>query len=210
VASNSLGATADFSAIAMRYDATRDVPSASLKACYERLLVKKLLPSTGVILDAGCGTGQISLPLAEMGFDVRGYDVSQEMVTIAQAKRPRRVRAHYAVADARSLPEDDNRLDAIVVSKLFQHVEDWPVVCRELVKVLRPGGCILHVRDRGSYGNAVRRHFAGRRRLGLHPTLPGPPPARARAARGVLGRARMRERPSECDRSQVGEAHLVC
>jgi ubiquinone/menaquinone biosynthesis C-methylase UbiE len=177
MARNGLGATSNFAPVAARYDATRDVPSALLKACYERLLSEGLLPSGGVILDAGCGTGQISLPLAEMGFDVRGYDVSREMVAIARAKAPSQLRARYTVADARSLPDADGCIGAVVVSKLFQHVENWQAVCRELVRVLRPGGCIFHIADRGAFGNPVRRHFAARadaqghtrRFLGLHP-----------------------------------------
>ena len=97
--------TSNFSPIADRYDATREIPSAQLGACYERLVRQGLLPVEGTIVDAGCGTGQISLTLAELGYEVRGYDVSATMVKIAQAKCRAEWKASYAVADVRSLPE---------------------------------------------------------------------------------------------------------
>jgi hypothetical protein len=63
------------------------------------------------------------------------------------------------------------------VSKLFQHVEDWQQVCRELIRVVRAGGCIMLVNERGAFSNAVRRHFSQRadkrglkgRYVGLNP-----------------------------------------
>jgi ubiquinone/menaquinone biosynthesis C-methylase UbiE len=152
--------TSNFSPIADRYDATREMPSVQLGACYERLVRQGVLPAQGTIIDAGCGTGQVSLMLAELGYEVRGYDVSATMVGIAQAKCRPEWNAHYAVADVRSLPEPDGVGDAVVVSKLFQHVQDWQGACRELLRVLRSGGCFIELNDRGAFGNAVRRHFA--------------------------------------------------
>ena len=172
-----LAKTSDFSAIAERYDATREMPRPALDACYERLIGSGVLPRRGTILDAGCGTGQISLPLAEQGFRVRGFDISAAMAAIAQAKCPADWDARYMAADIRSLPVQDATFDAIVVSKVFQHVQDWPRACLELLRVLRGGGSLIELRDRGAFGNAVRRHFAARadalgfrqRYLGLAP-----------------------------------------
>ena len=125
------GGTSNFSPIAARYDATREIPSALLRACYERLARQHLLPAQGTIIDAGCGTGQISLMLAELGYAVRGYDISAPMVAIARAKCRPEWKAHYAVADVRSLPRLMATCDAVVVSKLFQHVQNWQTACRE-------------------------------------------------------------------------------
>jgi SAM-dependent methyltransferase len=72
------------------------------------------------------------------------------------------------------LPVADASVDAVVVSKLFQHVGDWQTGCRELLRVLRPGCCLIQVNDRGAFGNAVRKHFAARAdALGFGERFPG-------------------------------------
>lgn len=38
------------------------------------------------IVDLGCGTGKLSLPLAEAGYDVTGIDLSQDMLAVAKQK----------------------------------------------------------------------------------------------------------------------------
>ena len=41
----------------------------------------------GPVLDAGCGTGRVSIPLVEAGFDVTGVDLSAAMLALAGVKR---------------------------------------------------------------------------------------------------------------------------
>lgn len=169
-----LGLAADFSAIAHRYDATRALPEKPLAACYDRLLGRGLFPEQGRILDAGCGTGQVSLLLAARGYDVRGVDLSPEMVAIAQSKRRPGWRAEYGTGDVRRLTAADGTFDAVVVSKLFQHIEDWQRACRELIRVARPGSPIVQINERGAFGNEVRRFFSRRAdALGFRGRHPG-------------------------------------
>ena len=156
------GLTWDYSKIASRYDGTRDLPEEKLMACYDRLIGQSLFPTSGKILDAGCGTGQVSLPLAARGHDVHGIDISQDMTALAQSKVLPTWRADYRVGDVRKLTLDDRCFDAVVVSKLFQHVEDWRGACRELIRVVRPGGYIVQINERGAFGNSVRRDFSRR------------------------------------------------
>ena len=40
----------------------------------------------GLVLDAGCGTGNLTWLLAKMGFDMIGVDISETMLSIAQRK----------------------------------------------------------------------------------------------------------------------------
>lgn len=47
---------------------------------------KQYLPFGGQILDVGCGTGTISILLAEAGYQVTGVDLSPDMLAIAYEK----------------------------------------------------------------------------------------------------------------------------
>lgn len=99
------------------------------------------------------------------------------MIAIAQAKVRPEWRACYKVGDVRAIARATHSIDAVVVSKLFQHIADWKGACRELIRVARPGACIIQINERGAFGNAVRRHFSRRadelgyvgRYLGLNP-----------------------------------------
>ena len=60
------------------------------------------------VLDAACGTGNVTFELARWGYDVVGVDLSPSMVAWAQAKRPGAAprggsgQAEFAVGDLRS------------------------------------------------------------------------------------------------------------
>lgn len=59
------------------------------------------------VLDLGCGTGNISIPLAEEGFQVRGVDISLEMLTQAEQKaREKGLTISFYQQDIRELVVD--------------------------------------------------------------------------------------------------------
>lgn len=154
--------TVDFSPAAAGYDASRSLPREIVLRCYDRLIARGLFPSNGTVLDVGCGTGQISVPLVDHGFAVHGIDISAAMAQRARSKLRPGGQGHYQVADARRLPYRDGSFDAAVVSKLFMHIQDWPQACRELVRVVRPGAPIVQIGERGLFGNVVRQEFSRR------------------------------------------------
>jgi SAM-dependent methyltransferase len=55
-------------------------------------------------LDLACGTGKSTLPLISRGYEVRGCDISEEMIRRARQKLPELADA-FSVADMRHLPE---------------------------------------------------------------------------------------------------------
>lgn len=154
-----MSASVDFSQIAHQYDATRNLPPPILSACFDYLTEAGFLPRTGCILDAGCGTGQLSMPLAERGLQIVGIDISPDMIAIARSKSQDLANANYRIGDVRRIDAACRSFDCVLVSKLLQHIEDWKLVCREFVRVLRPGGHIIQINERGAFGNPVRAHF---------------------------------------------------
>lgn len=105
-----------------------------------RTLVRLLGEPAGPLLDVGCGTGGYTAGLAELGWDVTGADLSEDMLDRARAKGVPAVHA-----DAMSLPFENASFDAVM--SLFTHtdVDDFAGVLREIARVLRPGGPFVYL-----------------------------------------------------------------
>ena len=122
----------------------------------------------GRVLDAGCGTGEHTILLARLGYDVRGIDSSRVAIERARANAAEQgVGARFEVADA-LVP--DGAYDTVLDSALF-HVFDDETRARyvdALRVVCRPGGLVhvLALSDAGpgygpQIGDAVIREAFG-------------------------------------------------
>lgn len=98
---------------------------------------------TGSILDAGCGTGDTALFLADRGNKVTGIDFLEEPIKRANRKAAERTSsATFLVKDAMTLKVWTERFDNVIDSGLF-HVfsdEDRKRYVEGLATVLKPGG----------------------------------------------------------------------
>lgn len=74
-----------YSEFAEIYDRFQDIDYNSFVQYYTRIFDKLgLTPS--LVLDLGCGTGNITVPMAKLGYDMIGVDISAEMLDIASRK----------------------------------------------------------------------------------------------------------------------------
>jgi SAM-dependent methyltransferase len=74
----------------------------------------------GVVLDAGCGTGENALHVAALGLHVLGVDVAQTAVSIAREKAARRgIDAEFVVADALHLHRLGRAFETVLDCGLF-------------------------------------------------------------------------------------------
>lgn len=102
------------------------------------------LAGSDPVLDLGCGPGHVSAFLADTGASVTGWDSSPAMIALAQAAYGD---LDFAVGDLRSLlrPRSAPAWGAVVALQSLLHLapsELAPAVA-EMVRVLRPGGCLL-------------------------------------------------------------------
>lgn len=74
-----------YSDFAQVYDRLQDIDYNSFVEYYKKLFSKFGI-EPDLVLDLGCGTGNITIPLAECGFDMIGVDISEEMLYIASEK----------------------------------------------------------------------------------------------------------------------------
>jgi cyclopropane fatty-acyl-phospholipid synthase-like methyltransferase len=98
---------------------------------------------TGAVLDAGCGTGDTAIFLAEKGCQVTGIDFLEVAIQRAQQKaKDRGVKVTFLVKDALTLKDWSERFDNVIDSGLF-HVfndDDRQRYVQGLATILNPGG----------------------------------------------------------------------
>lgn len=97
-------------------------------------------------LDVGCGTGRVTLRLAELGFAVDALDVEEKVVEIARrVAASRNLDIHFAVSDfvreGDALP--GSTYDVVVCTEVLEHIADWQPVVRTMCRVLKPGGTLI-------------------------------------------------------------------
>lgn len=128
---------------AVDYDKEYDVPF--FKEIYDRLTwryIEPFLPDTGVVLDAGGGTGKWSIPIAKKGLKVVLFDISQDMLNVASAKvRKSGLHDHISFrrGDICNMPFGDNSFDFVLAEgDPISYCRDPDLAVKELGRVLKP------------------------------------------------------------------------
>jgi ubiquinone/menaquinone biosynthesis C-methylase UbiE len=98
---------------------------------------------TGLILDAGCGTGDTAMFFASRGHKVTGLDFLEEPIRRAKHKAAERgLSVNFLVKDATTLSQCSERFDCVIDSGLFHVFSDGDrnKYVSGLATVLKPGG----------------------------------------------------------------------
>jgi demethylmenaquinone methyltransferase/2-methoxy-6-polyprenyl-1,4-benzoquinol methylase len=144
---------------------------------WRRFLVSRIdATPTDAVLDVACGTGAVALELVRRhGCRVVGIDQSGSMLAegrrrIAAAGFAERVDLRFGRAE--ELPFADASFEAATFTYLLRYVEDPAATLRELVRVVRPGGCLAGLEFFIPGKALTRRSWEGYVRFGL-PLLGG-------------------------------------
>ncbi|HEV2706347.1 MAG TPA: bifunctional demethylmenaquinone methyltransferase/2-methoxy-6-polyprenyl-1,4-benzoquinol methylase UbiE [Pyrinomonadaceae bacterium] len=132
-----------FSGIAGRYDLLNHLLSGNTDKRWRRRVAERMRPSLVAgarALDVACGTGDLTLALAEAGrAEVIGLDFCRPMLEIAARKTPG---IAYIEGDALRLPFADESFEVVTIAFGLRNLAGVEEGLRELCRVLRPGGRI--------------------------------------------------------------------
>jgi SAM-dependent methyltransferase len=103
------------------------------------------LPRDGYLIDVGCGSGRLALPLSEyLTGRYLGIDVVPELVGYAR-RLVRRPDWRFEVAEGLTIPEADGQADMVCFFSVLTHLlhEESYTYLKEAKRVLKPGGKIV-------------------------------------------------------------------
>jgi SAM-dependent methyltransferase len=100
-------------------------------------------PTSGRLLDIGCGTGILAQFLLARGSvtGVVGIDINEPLLARARAEITDS-RASFHLADAATLPHASGSFDHALSMLVWNFLEDRPASLREAMRVTRPGGTV--------------------------------------------------------------------
>ncbi len=115
--------------------------AAAAFASLETVLASASIEIEGAeVVDFGCGTGQLTERLADLGAVVHAVDTSPAMLAVLEAK----VASHgwSTVTTSTEIPSGTTN-DLIVCSSVCSFLDDYPGTAAELVALLRVGGVFV-------------------------------------------------------------------
>ena len=115
---------------------------------FERIVMPLLdLPSSGRILDVGCGNGGLSFILTRLRPDLHITGVDMEAGSIDSAAKTAAengwTNLTFEQGDGHQLKYEDNLFDAVMCQTVLTHVRDAEKVIKEMARVLKPNGVFM-------------------------------------------------------------------
>jgi ubiquinone/menaquinone biosynthesis C-methylase UbiE len=106
------------------------------------------------VLEVGCGVGDFALYLKDLQAQVTAVDFSPQAIEIAKKKSIAQEKSvDFRVADAQSLPFEDNSFDLLLSCECLEHVPDPQIALNEFKRVLKPQGKLILTTE--NYSNAM-------------------------------------------------------
>lgn len=137
--------------VAKYYAITSDVPEA-LARVYSTYVesaplrgrqILDEIPSSGRLLDLGCGSGGTVLAAKMAGRQVVGVDIALRWLVIAKRRLAEAgVEAELVCACAEALPFPAAQFDAVIAADLLENTQSPTLTLQQAARQLRPGGTL--------------------------------------------------------------------
>ena len=107
--------------------------------------VKYLQLNDAYVLDVACGTGLVGEALRSCNFSglIDGIDGSKSMLELAQKRGIYKNLMEVFIYLDKPMPYSDNQFDAVVCSGGFGPGHLEPAVLKDLIRVVKYGGCVV-------------------------------------------------------------------
>ncbi len=128
-----------------------DKQTATYEEAY-RLSIEKtrqILKNDDKVLELACGTGIISLGIADLAKNIIAVDISPKMISVAKekAKSQSISNVDFQVADGYSLPYEDGYFDVILLFNAIHIVKEPNTLLAEAYRLLKQNGYLVTATD---------------------------------------------------------------
>jgi ubiquinone biosynthesis O-methyltransferase len=132
------------------YDMFKDENEQFFYSVYMHFIEKKVHEIFGErnikILDAGCGQGRLTIPLAKNGHQVTGMDLSPDVINLAEKYAKD---ANVTIELLTGNIEEDlikfspQQFDCVICLEVLYMLKNYKSIISNLVKLVKPGGLII-------------------------------------------------------------------
>jgi ubiquinone/menaquinone biosynthesis C-methylase UbiE len=140
--------------VAENYDFGRPLDEQVILKLFYKLQESTAFSDNSAFLDAGCGTGRITVPLAKHfpNFHFIGVDISEEMLTILKDNLKSQSINNYTVVrgDLLRLDFNNDSFHIVLISSVLHSIEDWKKAIDEIIRVTKPDGYLLLISEQSN------------------------------------------------------------
>lgn len=128
---------------ATKYDKRMKSFSLEYQRTVERVI--EYIHEDSVVLDVACGTGIVSLEIAQYVDKIEAIDISPSMIEVAQqkAKQHKIENISFNVADAYRLKYPNKYFDIVLLVNILHVIKNPEIVLKEAKRLLKDDGILL-------------------------------------------------------------------
>lgn len=107
--------------------------------------IKSLGLERARVLEIGCGIGNESIELSELGYDVVGTDINPEFISYAKEKIKKRHMKNisFFCIDFEKKVKKLGKFQIVLISEVLEHTREWRTVLHNAYNLLSDGGYLV-------------------------------------------------------------------